>query len=287
MKVIRSAKIMQQQMIKLQSKQIGFVPTMGFFHEGHTSLMKQAREENDLVVVSIFVNPLQFGPSEDFETYPRNEAQDIKIAQQLGVDFLFVPDVQNMYPREMSISMHADDRVNVLCGRSRPGHFDGVVLVLTKLFNIIQPDHAYFGMKDAQQVAVVEGLITDFNFPIKLVGLPTVREESGLAKSSRNVYLNKDERKESIWLHKALTSGKQLVVDGEKNPATIIKEVKEIITNHTTATIDYIELLSYPALQPVSDINEQVILAIAVNFKQVRLIDNLLMNHEGEAIKRF
>lgn len=277
---------MQQQMIALENKQIGFVPTMGFFHEGHTSLMKRAREENDIVVVSIFVNPLQFGPNEDYETYPRNEEQDTKLAQQLGVDFLFVPDVKDMYPRKMSIAMHAEERVDVLCGRSRPGHFDGVALVLTKLFNIIQPNRVYFGMKDAQQVAVVEGLITDFNFPIELIGLPTIRENNGLAKSSRNVYLSHAEMKESTWLYKALTCGRQLVVDGEKNPATIIKEVKELITKHTTGTIDYIELLSYPTLEPVSELNEQVILAVAVTFKQVRLIDNLLFNSDGEAIER-
>lgn len=286
MKVIRSAQMMQQEMLDLRDQQIGYVPTMGFFHEGHTSLMKKAREENDIVVASIFVNPLQFGPNEDFETYPRDEEQDMKLAAQFGIDFLFIPDVQEMYPREMSISMQSKQRVDVLCGRSRPGHFDGVVTVLTKLFHIIQPNKVYFGMKDAQQVAVVDGLITDFNFPIELIGLPTVREENGLAKSSRNVYLGDDEKNEAIWLYKALTNGRQLVVDGEKNPATIINEVKDIIKNKTTGIIDYIELLSYPALQPVSEINEQVILAVAVKFKQVRLIDNLLINKDGKIVER-
>lgn len=286
MKVIRSVQMMQQEMLDLRDQQIGYVPTMGFFHEGHTSLMKKAREENDIVVASIFVNPLQFGPNEDFETYPRDEEQDMKLAAQFGIDFLFIPDVQEMYPREMSISMQSKQRVDVLCGRSRPGHFDGVVTVLTKLFHIIQPNKVYFGMKDAQQVAVVDGLITDFNFPIELIGLPTVREENGLAKSSRNVYLSDDEKNEAIWLYKALTNGRQLVVDGEKNPATIINEVKDIIKNKTTGIIDYIELLSYPALQPVSEINEQVILAVAVKFKQVRLIDNLLINKDGKIVER-
>lgn len=286
MQIIRSVKIMQETMSKLQHKQIGFVPTMGFFHEGHTSLMKQARKNDEIVVVSIFVNPLQFGENEDFETYPRDEVRDIKIAKEHGVDYLFIPDAKEMYPSQLSISMKSVLRVHVLCGRSRPGHFDGVAVVLTKLFNIIRPNKTYFGMKDAQQVAVVDGLITDLNFDVQLIGLPTIREDSGLARSSRNVHLTDTENKEAPWLYRALKNGQQLVVDGEENPATIISEVQKTINMHTTGTIDYVELLSYPDLEPVSKVNDQIILAIAVTFSKVRLIDNIILDN-GKMIQQF
>src|SRR5690625_3136158 len=212
MQVIKTPKKMQKHMLNIikQNKQVGFVPTMRYFHEGHTSLMDQAKEDNDLVVTSIFVNPLQFGPNEDFEKYPRDAERDLDLAKQHGVDILFIPTIKDMYPDEMSISMNINKRVNVLCGRSRPGHFNGVVVVLAKLFNIILPDKVYFGMKDAQQVAVVKSLIDDYNFPIDLMGMPTIRETSGLAKSSRNVYLNHAEKKEALWLYKALNVSQQL-----------------------------------------------------------------------------
>src|SRR5690625_2310647 len=196
MKVIRSVELMQAEMMKVRQKEVGFVPTMGFFHNGHTSLMDEAKKENDIVVTSIFVNPLQFGPNEDFDEYPRDEEHDIKKAEEHGVDILFVPDVKSMYPQKMSVIMKSESRVNILCGRSRPGHFDGVITVLTKLFNIIQPTKVYFGMKDAQQLAVVDVLVKDYNFPIHEIRLPTVREDDKLAKSSRNVYLSPAEKKD-------------------------------------------------------------------------------------------
>lgn len=286
MKVIRSISDLQNERANLKNQTIGFVPTMGFFHEGHLSLMETAREETDFVVASIFVNPLQFGPHEDFEQYPRDEERDLKLAKENGVDLLFLPTVSEMYPNEASITMQVVRRTDVLCGRSRPGHFDGVVTVLTKLFNIIQPDQVYFGMKDAQQVAVVHGLITDLNFPIKLVGLPTIREENGLAKSSRNVHLSEEEILQAQWLNRALTRGLQLVVDGEKDPNAIINKVIQTIEQHTDGRIDYVELLSYPALQEITTINEQVILAVAVHFKHARLIDNLIFDQHGQMIER-
>jgi len=289
MEIIRSVKEMQQKVaaIRQQKRQIGFIPTMGFFHEGHTSLMTEAKKENDVIATSIFVNPLQFGPNEDYEQYPRNEEQDIIDAEQSGVDIVFIPDVKDMYPDQPMIKMDITDRVHVLCGRFRPGHFEGVLTVLTKLFHIVQPDKVYFGLKDAQQVAVVSALILDLNFPIELVGLPTIRELDGLAKSSRNVYLSKAERKEAGWLYKALTYGQQLVVDGESNPDIIVKEVIERITKETTSSIEYVEILSYPELKPVNVINQQVILAVAVQFKQARLIDNLLFNKNGQVVEAF
>ncbi|HLR40897.1 MAG TPA: pantoate--beta-alanine ligase [Virgibacillus sp.] len=289
MEIIRSVKEMQQKVaaIRQQKRQIGFIPTMGFFHEGHTSLMTEAKKENDVIATSIFVNPLQFGPNEDYEQYPRNEEQDIIDAEQSGVDIVFIPDVKDMYPDQPMIKMDITDRVHVLCGRSRPGHFEGVLTVLTKLFHIVQPDKVYFGLKDAQQVAVVSALILDLNFPIELVGLPTIREQDGLAKSSRNVYLSKAERKEASWLYKALTYGQQLVVDGESNPDIIVKEVIESITKETTSSVEYVEILSYPELKPVNVIKQQVILAVAVQFKQARLIDNLLFNKNGQVVEAF
>ncbi|HLQ97295.1 MAG TPA: pantoate--beta-alanine ligase [Candidatus Dormibacteraeota bacterium] len=286
MKVIRSVHELQNELSNIKDQTIGYVPTMGFFHEGHLSLMKTAREETDFVVVSIFVNPLQFGPHEDFEQYPRDEERDLKLAKENGVDLVFLPDVSDMYPNEASITMQVVRRTDVLCGRSRPGHFDGVVTVLTKLFHMIQPDQVYFGMKDAQQVAVVHGLITDLNFPITLVGLPTIREENGLAKSSRNVHLSEEEIFEAQWLNRALTRGFQFVVDGEKDPNIIMNKVSQTIKQQTDGKIDYVELLSYPALQEITTINEQVILAVAVQFKHARLIDNLVFDQHGQIIER-
>ncbi|MFZ3578146.1 pantoate--beta-alanine ligase [Virgibacillus sp. DJP39] len=287
MKIIRTVSEMQNLAFSfiLENKTVGFVPTMGFFHEGHVALMKQAKKENDIVITSIFVNPLQFGPSEDYEQYPRDEEQDIMNAKDVGVDILFIPQTQDMYPNKMVISMDIKDRVNVLCGKTRPGHFQGVVTVLSKLFLIVQPTRTYFGRKDAQQVAVVDALIKDLNFPVELVTLPTIREKDGLAKSSRNVNLREDERVDAPWIYKALEYGRQVVVDGEKNPAIVVKEVLDTIDNHTNGKIDYVELLSYPELKPVSTVDQQVILAAAVFFEGARLIDNLLFDRSGEIVK--
>ena len=285
MKIIRSVQTMMKEVANV-NKKIGFVPTMGFLHEGHLSLVKEAKQENDIVVMSIFVNPLQFGPNEDFEQYPRDEQQDAEVAEQHGVDILFLPTVEDMYPKKMGIKMTINQGTDVLCGRSRPGHFDGVITVLTKLFHIVQPDNAYFGLKDAQQFAVVNTLVKQLDFPVQLVGLPTVREGDGLAKSSRNVYLSEIERKEATSLYSGLKLGQKLIVDGIKNPATIITEVKKFISNNTSGKIDYIELLSFPNLKSITTINQQVILAVAVKFSNARLIDNIILNEEGSFIDR-
>src|SRR5699024_9630580 len=203
----------------------------------HTSLMEEAKKEKDIVVASIFVNPLQYGPNEDYEAYPRDENHDRLSAEQAGIDILFIPDVGEMYPNQLMITMGTQDRVNVLCGKSRPGHFAGVITVLTKLFHIVQPDNVYFGMKDAQQIAVVSALINDLNFPMQLIGLPTIREQDGLAKSSRNVRLHNNERKEAVAVSSALQYGKRLIVDGELNPDMIVQEIKNKISNETTGII--------------------------------------------------
>lgn len=287
MKVIRSIKEMQETIKTLKSKIIGFVPTMGYLHEGHTSLMQEARKSCDIVVASIFVNPLQFGPNEDFETYPRDEERDQSIAQDNGVDILFMPSAQEMYPENFAISMQIHKRVNALCGQSREGHFDGVITVLTKLFHIVQPQKVFFGMKDAQQLAIVDSLITDLNFSIELIGCPTVREADGLAKSSRNVYLSETEREEAVWLYRALLHGKQLINEGESNPQVVIQAIENLIKEHTHGRIDYVDILSYPELKPISKINEQIIIAVAVHFNQARLIDNLILTPHGDIVEYY
>ena len=267
-----------QQMIqdeKQNGNRVGYVPTMGFLHEGHVSLMQRARTENDVVVLSIFVNPLQFGPNEDFDTYPRDIEHDENVAKNAGVDYVFYPNVEEMYGTSPSVTVHVESRTDCLCGKQRPGHFDGVATVLTKFFNIIQPNKAYFGMKDAQQVAVVDGLIRDFNFPVELVPVEIVREEDGLAKSSRNVFLSENERQEAKELYQSLIKAKEAIAAGERNPSAIVTLVSDYISTHTNGVIDYVEVYQYPELQPVETLSGQIILAIAVKFTKARLIDNI------------
>lgn len=279
MQLIETIHEMQQIVIELkkQSLKIGFVPTMGFLHEGHLNLIKKAKSENDITVISIFVNPLQFGPKEDLSSYPRDFDRDYQLAKSEGVDFLFYPSVSEMYPSEPSVLVTVTDRTDVLCGRSRPGHFNGVATVLTKLFHITLPDKAYFGLKDAQQVAVVDGLINDFHFPIELVPVETIREEDGLAKSSRNVYLSEKEREEAPTLYKSLLHAKQKIVSGEREYNQIISSMKTYIQENTTGIVDYIEIYSYPQLKPVTGLEQKLIIALAVKFSKARLIDNIII----------
>ena len=282
MKTFTSAAELQQIIIKEKSnhKSVGYVATMGFLHEGHATLLENARKENDIVVLSIFVNPLQFGPNEDFETYPRDLERDENVAANAGVDYLFYPTVNEMYGEEPSVKVVVQSRTECLCGRQRPGHFDGVATVLTKFFNIILPDRAYFGKKDAQQVAVIDGLIQDFNFPIKLVAVDTVREEDGLAKSSRNVYLLDDERIEAKELYQSLLKAIEAINTGERNPNTITALVREHVEAHTNGKIDYIEVYQYPELKPIETLSGNIIIAMAVKFKHARLIDNITLTVE-------
>ncbi|MDQ0161564.1 pantoate--beta-alanine ligase [Aeribacillus alveayuensis] len=279
MKVVQTIHELRKEVerMKKEGLTIGFVPTMGFLHEGHLTLIERAKLENDQVVLSIFVNPLQFGPNEDFETYPRDLKRDEKLAAEKGVNLIFAPSVKEMYPHELSVSVHVKKRVNVLCGRKREGHFDGVATVLTKLFHLIEPNRAYFGMKDAQQVAVVDGLIKDFHFPIELVPVETVREEDGLAKSSRNVRLLPEERKEARHLYQSLILAKELIECGERNPETIIKKMEAYLKEHVRGKIDYIEIYSYPELLPIHTLKGTFIIALAVRFQNARLIDNITM----------
>ncbi len=275
MRIITTIKDMQQttRNFMRQSQSIGFVPTMGFLHEGHMSLVQKAKEQNDCVIMSVFVNPLQFGPNEDFDRYPRDLKRDEELAEKAGVDVLFYPHVDEMYPKERTTLLTVKERVDTLCGESRPGHFDGVATVVMKLLQIVLPDKAYFGMKDAQQVAVIKGLVDDFNVPVEIVPCPIVREEDGLAKSSRNVYLTPTERAEAVILSRSLDEAIRVIKDGETRP----EQIKDMIVaslQKTSGEIDYVEILSYPDLQYVDQIEEDVIIAVAVQFSAARLIDN-------------
>lgn len=280
MEVIHHIEDLQKriQAIKQSKDTIGFVPTMGFLHEGHLRLVEQAKANNSFVIMSIFVNPLQFGEGEDFNRYPRDEQHDIQLAKHAGVDLLFIPTVDTMYKKDPTFQIKVVDRVHVLCGKSRPGHFDGVATVLIKLFNLTLPNRVYFGLKDAQQVAVVSSLIEDFNFPIELVAVETKREQDGLAKSSRNVYLDEKERQQAVHLYKSLTYAKSMIVDGERDTQTIIRMMEEYIKKNTSGTIDYIEILTYPDLKEIKEIQGTIIIALAIKFKQARLIDNLIID---------
>ena len=282
MKVVNTITELQE-LIKHEKSQhhsIGLVPTMGFLHEGHRALLKRARQENEMIVLSVFVNPLQFGPNEDLANYPRDFDRDQKVAEEVGVDILFHPSVQEMYPNELSVTMQVHKRTNVLCGKSRPGHFDGVVTVLTKLFHLVQPNKVYFGKKDAQQVAVVDSLVNDLNFPLQIVAVDTVREHDGLAKSSRNVYLTEEERAEAPILYRSLQRGLELIRAGEKNPESVISCIADMIHAETTGEVDYVSMLSYPNLETVELINGDYIIALAVKFSKARLIDNVIFKQE-------
>lgn len=277
--VVKTVNEMQQlsKKLKLQEKSIGFVPTMGYLHEGHLSLVDAAKKQDDVVVMSIFVNPTQFGPNEDFDSYPRDFERDRKLAEEHGVDVLFYPSVEEMYPDELTTKIHVVKRTDVLCGKSRPGHFDGVATVLFKLFHIVMPDNAYFGMKDAQQVAVIDGFVKDYFFPVNLVACPTVREHDGLAKSSRNVNLTKEERQEAPMIYKQLLNAKQLIEQGERDAKKLRNVLFDKLSNSITGKIDYIDILSYPSLTEIDTLNGRVIIAVAVRYSKVRLIDNIIL----------
>ncbi|MGB2994112.1 MAG: pantoate--beta-alanine ligase [Paenisporosarcina sp.] len=266
---------------KTTGKSIGFVPTMGYLHEGHMALVKQAREENDFVVMSIFVNPAQFGPNEDLDKYPRDLERDTKMAKEAGVDLLFFPQVHEMYPQDGGITIRAGAQASVLCGASRPGHFDGVLKVVTKLFHLVEPTRVYFGQKDAQQLAIIETLVRDYNFPLEVRRVPTVRETDGLAKSSRNVFLSEEERQEAPSIHQAIQLGLNHYKEHQN-----IEEAKKVTAQHiengTSGNIDYVELLSYPDLTKDISSATSVILAVAVFFEKARLIDNMMLNNKGE-----
>jgi pantoate--beta-alanine ligase len=294
MKVIRTIddmrKAIRQYRLEHPHQLVGFVPTMGYLHDGHASLIRRAREECGFVVISIFVNPLQFGPNEDYEKYPRDEQRDIELAERHGADVVFMPAVSEMYPSKPLTKVSVDRITNTLCGVSRPGHFDGVCTVVSKLFHIVQPDRAYFGMKDAQQVAVITRMTEDLNIPVEIVPCPIVREADGLALSSRNVYLSPEEREQALVLNRSLRLAEQHV---REHPDAAVGEIKELIrrTIHASplAAIDYVELVGYPSLEPLDEAEAfsaalgttDILAALAVKFGHTRLIDNHLWTREG------
>lgn len=276
--VIETIEELQKKLNRNERKHatVGFVPTMGYLHEGHLSLVKHAKEQNDIVVMSIFVNPAQFGPGEDFESYPRDLARDIQLASEAGVDIVFTPTVEEMYPTDGGIRILPGRQAEELCGAARPGHFDGVLKVVLKLFNIVDPDRSYFGMKDAQQLAIIESFVRDFNLRTAIVRVPIVREVDGLAKSSRNVNLTTSERSEATAIYRALQIGAELFAEGA-DPDTIEQQVSAYIVSNSSGKIDYVKMLAYPELVPVKDYTQEVILACAVKFSTTRLIDNIIM----------
>lgn len=266
---------------KQSNQTIGLVPTMGFLHEGHLTLAKTAKSENDMVIMSIFVNPTQFGPNEDFESYPRDLPRDIALAETVGVDIIFAPTVEEMYPSDGGIKLAVGRQATILCGASRPGHFDGVVQVVCKLFHLAEPTRAYFGQKDAQQVAIIETMVRDFNFPLEIKTVPIVREEDGLAKSSRNVYLSEQDRLEAPAIFAALTKAKEVFLQ-TKDIEQSISHAQEHIESNTSGRIDYLQLLSYPDLAEINEKTEHVLLATAVYIGKTRLIDNIIFSLKGE-----
>lgn len=262
---------------KREGRTVGFVPTMGFLHEGHLTLVKHAREHNDIVVMSIFVNPAQFGPGEDFEAYPRDLERDESLAKEGGVDILFMPTSEEMYPQDGGVRILPGPQSKVLCGASRPGHFDGVLKVVLKLFNIVDPDRSYFGMKDAQQLAIIETFVRDYNLRTSIERVPIVREKDGLAKSSRNVNLTQMERAEAPIIQQALKKGVLLFNEGV-SINEIEREITAYITENSSGIMDYVSLLSYPELTEYDDSSDEAILACAVKFGRTRLIDNTIMS---------
>lgn len=262
---------------KREGRTVGFVPTMGYLHEGHLSLIKGARKENDLVVASIFVNPIQFGPHEDYKTYPRDFKRDEKLAKDSGADVIFYPAVKEIYPDEYSTYVEVEGLNNVLCGTSRPGHFKGVTTVVAKLFNIVQPDIAYFGQKDAQQAIIIKRMVSDLNIPVKIRVMPIIREKDGLAMSSRNVYLSEEERRDARVLFSSLQIACGMIKSGEVVSSRIISAIKGMIQEKKTARIDYVSLVDPLSLKNVKKISGTVLLALAVWVGKTRLIDNIIV----------
>ena len=261
-------------------KTVGLVPTMGFLHEGHLSLIREAKAENNVVVVSDFVNPTQFGPNEDFESYPRNIEQDTELALSAGADVIFYPSVSEMYPPESSTYVEVEGNITrVLCGASRPTHFRGVTTVVNKLFNIVEPNKAYFGQKDAQQVAVLTKMVKDLHMDIELIICPIVREPDGLAMSSRNTYLSAEERKQAVILNQALKKAKNAFANGEKDVVKLTGIITDKINEMPLAVINYVSILDFPSLKPIITIEKDALAAVAVKFGKTRLIDNEILGY--------
>ena len=279
MKIVGTVKEVREQVKewKKQGLSVGFVPTMGYLHEGHKSLMDAARKGNDKVVVSIFVNPMQFGPTEDLATYPRDLDHDAALCESAGVDLIFHPEAEEMYEKDFCSFVDMTGLTEGLCGKTRPIHFRGVCTVVNKLFNIVTPDHAYFGQKDGQQLAVIKRMVRDLNMDIEIVGCPIVREEDGLAMCSRNTYLSPEERKAALILSKTVALGKELAKT-EKDANKVVEAMKKNIETEPLAKIDYVEAVDALSMAPVEKLEGTCMLAMAVYIGKTRLIDNTLIN---------
>ena len=276
MKVIKTISELKDTLkpYRKEGKSIGLVPTMGFLHKGHASLIKKAVEDNDIVVVSDFVNPIQFGPNEDLESYPRDINADSKLCEEIGADFIFNPEPSEMY-HDKKAFVDIEGLSDNLCGAKRPGHFRGVCTVCTKLFNIVGPDRAYFGQKDAQQLSIIKKLVLDLNIPVEIVPVPIVREDDGLAMSSRNTYLSKEERKAALCLSKAIFAGEKMAKDGA-SLEKVLEKMTEIIKTEKLAKIDYISAVDLETIENVENFNQDTLVAIAVYIGKTRLIDNFI-----------
>jgi pantoate--beta-alanine ligase len=279
MKIIKTIKQMQalSRRLKAENKTIGFVPTMGALHEGHLSLVRRSTKECDSTVVSIFVNPTQFGPQEDFKQYPRDLEGDLKKLSIFNIDAVFTPDNEEMYPEGFSTNIKIGHLGEILCGMSRPGHFNGVATVVTKLFNIVIPHRAYFGQKDFQQSVVIKKLVKELNFDIEIIVCPIVREPDGLAMSSRNSYLNTEERKKATVLYRALLRGEECIKQGMKDSLKVREEMEKLIKAENVTAIDYIEVVDPESLESVKQIDRTVVICLAVKIGTTRLIDNKII----------
>lgn len=261
---------------KIEGNSIGFVPTMGYLHEGHESLIKNSVNENSKTIVSIFVNPMQFGPTEDLDKYPRDLKKDSELCEKNNVDIIFNPDINEMYSNNFSTYIDINGLAEGLCGKSRPTHFRGVCTIVIKLLNIVKPNKAYFGEKDAQQLAIIKRIVSDLNIDTEIIGCPIIREEDGLAKSSRNIYLSKEERKAAVILSKSLTKAKEVLNSGERNSKIIKQIIINEILNEELAKIDYVEVVDLFNLKEVDNIQKDTLIAIAVFIGKTRLIDNFI-----------
>jgi len=279
MKVITTISDLHKALKQLRQtgKTVGLVPTMGYFHQGHLELMRQARMDCDVVVVSLYVNPTQFAPSEDLEAYPRDLERDRKLAESEDVDFLFHPSDEEMYPNNHLTFVEVQEMTNKLCGVSRPHHFKGVTTIVAKLFNIVQPERAYFGQKDAQQVAVIKRMVEELNFPLHIVVVPTVREEDGLAMSSRNTYLSEPEREEALVLAQSLERAKEMINKGCRIASEIKNEMQEMIEDKPLVDLEYISVCDNKELQEISFIEGEILIAVAARVGKARLIDNIMI----------
>ena len=280
MKVVKTVKEVRDIVSawKKEGLTVGFVPTMGFLHEGHKSLIRKSASQNDRTVVSVFVNPIQFGPNEDLEAYPRDLNRDMKAVEESGGDLIFNPEPEEMYPGHFTSFIDTTETTELLCGAVRPVHFRGVCTVVGKLFNIVTPDRAYFGQKDAQQLATVKRFVRDLNFPVEIVACPIVREADGLAKSSRNTYLNPEERKAALILSQSLKKGREAIEQGERDSQKVIGIIRENLQTEPLARIDYVEVVDFENIQRTPVIEGETLVAIAVYIGKTRLIDNFIVN---------